>query len=122
MQYICISAIDEGKVVEVSLGASIDPKSGNVCWCPRTMTETMQRTIGMSQMTSMLRDRKRNGIYETAIKKIIDHYVQKHDIRPTFLDIGTGTGLLSMFCARHGARKVSWSDICPGYHSPFQII
>eukprot|EP01035_Chromulina_nebulosa_P020513 gene20513-26608_t len=66
----------------------------------------IKRTISMSQMTSMLRDKDRNNIYEKAISLIIDYYHKTYNRYPIILDIGTGTGLLAMLCARYGSEKV----------------
>ncbi|KAJ7385749.1 protein-arginine omega-N symmetric methyltransferase [Desmophyllum pertusum] len=48
----------------------------------------------------MLNDKKRNSAYKQAICKAID---QGHDV---VLDIGSGTGILSMFAVQSGAREV----------------
>lgn len=48
----------------------------------------------------MLNDKKRNLAYKEAISKAIS---QGHDV---VLDIGSGTGILSMFAVQSGARKV----------------
>ena len=50
-------------------------------------------------LMSMLADLKRNDGYAESIKRTI----QRGD---TVLDIGTGSGLLSMMCAREGAKKI----------------
>lgn len=48
----------------------------------------------------MLNDRKRNLAYKQAIAKAISH---GHDV---VLDIGSGTGILSMFAVQSGAKEV----------------
>ncbi len=47
----------------------------------------------------MLADRDRNKAYEEAIAKVVN-------TDSVVLDIGTGSGLLSLMCSRHGAKKV----------------
>ena len=48
---------------------------------------------------SMLNDKQRNEVYEIAIKELVDE-------NKTVLDVGTGSGLLSMLSARAGAKKI----------------
>lgn len=47
----------------------------------------------------MLQDTTRIRAYEKAIQKVIQH-------NTTALDLGTGTGILAMLCAKAGAQKV----------------
>ena len=54
----------------------------------------------------MLHDEFRNNIYEEAIRIMISSFIAEHKRAPVVLDIGTGTGLLAMMCARHGADFV----------------
>uniref|UniRef100_A0A1B6DBT6 type I protein arginine methyltransferase n=1 Tax=Clastoptera arizonana TaxID=38151 RepID=A0A1B6DBT6_9HEMI len=50
---------------------------------------------------TMLNDKVRNETYKNAI------YTNKHMFKDkTILDVGAGTGILSIFCAQVGARKV----------------
>ena len=92
---------------ELVLNAKISPESGNISWCELYDRETiMKRTVGMSQMTSMLRDNDRNNTYEMAIRILINSFVEEHGRPPVVLDIGAGTGLLSMLSVRHGADFV----------------
>lgn len=49
----------------------------------------------------MLKDRPRNEAYRTAIFDNQEHFRGK-----TVLDVGAGTGILSIFCAQAGASKV----------------
>ena len=48
---------------------------------------------------SMLNDKQRNEVYESAIREAVDE-------NKTVLDVGTGSGLLSMLSARAGAKKI----------------
>ena len=48
---------------------------------------------------NMLNDRQRNEVYDNSIRKAVD-------ANTTVLDVGTGSGLLSMMAARAGAKKI----------------
>lgn len=92
---------------ELVFNAKLRRDTGELTWCQLYDKETiMQRTVGMSQMTSMMRDTDRNSIYEKSIAKLIDQFKKEHERPPVVLDIGAGTGLLSMLSLRHGAEFV----------------
>ncbi|CAE8595220.1 unnamed protein product [Polarella glacialis] len=54
----------------------------------------------------MLSDRTRNSTYDRAIRNAIEGFCEQHGRPPRVLDIGSGSGLLSMFAARAGATQV----------------
>jgi len=104
-----LQCTEDGDATQVVMTGFVHPASGEVSWAPsQSPQEVFRRTISMSQMTSMLRDRDRNQVYEDAIRRCISHFISKQeDCRaPVVLDIGTGTGLLAMLAARHGAAAV----------------
>lgn len=98
--------------------AALDPGSGGLIWGRADPEAMARRTVAMSQMASMLRDLDRNRVYETAIQTCISRFMQKYERAPIALDIGTGSGLLAMLCARHGAEHVF---ACEMYDTMAQI-
>lgn len=91
----------------VLLSAQLNPEAGGLMWVEQENPQnTYKNVVAMSQMTSMLRDLDRNSCYEQGIKLAIERFTQQHGRAPIVLDIGTGTGLLSMFAATHGAQHV----------------
>jgi len=63
----------------------------------------------------MLEDAPRTTAYQQAIEKA--------DIRgKVVLDVGAGSGILSLFCLRAGARRVYAVEACPGMARPLQEV
>ena len=92
--------------------SKIDSSNGQITWYQNENDDlVLQKTIGMSQMKSMLSDLDRNNVYENAIKRCINNFITKTNTSPSVLDIGTGTGLLSMFCTRHNAKYVTGCEM-----------
>lgn len=104
---LCRGTNELGEEVDLMVSARLCQRDGSVMWVrEESESAIMQRTVGMSQMTSMLHDRDRNDVYERALQLSIYHFRKAHGRDPIVLDIGTGTGLLAMFAARHGAEFV----------------
>ena len=101
---------DDG--IKLVFSSKIDPLSGSLTWYQNENDDLiMQRTIGMSQMKSMLSDTDRNTVYESAIKICLENYIKVNNTLPSVLDIGTGTGLLAMLCTRHNANSVTGCEM-----------
>jgi protein arginine N-methyltransferase 7 len=65
-----------------------------------------KRVVAQSQMASMLKDVHRNAAYADAISSCVSAAAERLGRPPVVLDIGAGTGLLSMLAARAGASRV----------------
>ena len=65
----------------------------------------------------MLSDSARTEAYRDAIYNNVDQIKNKH-----VLDLGCGTGILSMFCAKAGAKSVTGVDMSDIIHSTTDII
>lgn len=59
----------------------------------------------------MLDDKDRNDKYELAIKRGIAAFRAEQGRAPRVLDLGCGTGMLSVFALRHGAEHVVALDV-----------
>ncbi|CAI5739177.1 unnamed protein product [Hyaloperonospora brassicae] len=94
-------------VSTVLLSAQLNPEAGGLMWIEQShSSDVYANVVAMSQMTSMLRDTDRNTCYERGIQQAIARFQAQHHRAPIVLDIGTGTGLLAMLAARHGAAHV----------------
>ena len=82
-------------------------ESGRVVWQRARDPEGMlRRTVQMSQMASMIKDNDRNRLYGEALKRIVENFHRQQHRPPVCIDIGSGTGLLSLLAVRAGASEV----------------
>jgi SAM-dependent methyltransferase len=96
----------DGNQQQCALAARVDCNSGELKWIPVDAAAATQRAIAMGQMSSMLTDSDRNAAYEKAITEAVHKFIALHGRAPLVLDIGCGTGLLSMMAVRAGAEHV----------------
>ena len=59
----------------------------------------------------MLNDKGRNAAYFYAIQAALRHHHQHHGRDAVVLDIGGGSGILSIYAARCGAAKVFCCEV-----------
>ncbi|EGD73700.1 hypothetical protein PTSG_05407 [Salpingoeca rosetta] len=65
-----------------------------------------QRSGVPAYFPALLNDTDRNNKYNAAIKETITLFQQAYGRPPTVLDVGVGTGLLTMIALHHGAAHV----------------
>ncbi|XP_060519406.1 protein arginine N-methyltransferase 7 [Cylas formicarius] len=84
----------------------VNPITGAKGWIMLDDDYDFHQEVARSAFADMLHDTERNEVYEKALKAAIDkmHAAGK---KANVLDIGTGTGLLSMMAARHNADTIT---------------
>ena len=85
--------------------SSFNPMTGKTEWKFQDENYDFQQEIARSSYADMLHDTERNQLYYKALAKAIAA-LRKRNLPVNVLDIGTGTGLLSMMAARLGADTV----------------
>ncbi|XP_023027368.2 arginine methyltransferase 7 [Leptinotarsa decemlineata] len=83
----------------------LNPITGINDWVVQNESYDYHQEVARSAFADMLHDTERNQLYEKALKDAIDRTHAKGK-NANVLDIGTGTGLLSMMAARNGADSV----------------
>ncbi|XP_056630627.1 protein arginine N-methyltransferase 7 [Diorhabda sublineata] len=83
----------------------MNPITGSNDWVVQSEEYDYHQEVARAAFADMLHDTERNQLYEKALKAAID---KKHSQgeKANVLDIGTGTGLLSMMAVRNGADSV----------------
>lgn len=108
---------DNGVTNDLVLVPSLPPGSDQgLVWKPASEPELVQfHTLGtkLRMMVPMLNDQTRNASYERAINLAVKEFQAKEGRGPKVLDIGAGTGLLSLIAARAGARQVLACEMNP---------
>ncbi|XP_066254433.1 protein arginine N-methyltransferase 7 [Euwallacea similis] len=83
----------------------VNPLTGSNDWVIQNEDYDYHQEVARSAFADMLHDRERNQLYEKALKTAIEK-IHSMGKRANVLDIGTGTGLLSMMAAKNGADSI----------------
>jgi protein arginine N-methyltransferase 7 len=82
-----------------------NPVTGKLDWIVQNDNYDFHQEVARSAYADMLHDTERNQMYNEALRRAVIA-IHKRGERACVLDIGTGTGLLSMMAARCGADIV----------------
>lgn len=73
--------------IPIALSAKLSSFNGEIIWDNDIEIEDVyKRTVSMSQMTSMLKDRYRNTVYQEAIDSSIRYFHDKYQRKPKVLE------------------------------------
>ncbi|CAH1266922.1 PRMT7 [Branchiostoma lanceolatum] len=85
---------------------TLNPTTGRAEWAAMDEDYDYNQEVARSSYTDMLHDEERNKKYKAGLELAIGR-VHGRGQRAHVLDIGTGSGLLSMLAAQAGADKVT---------------
>jgi protein arginine N-methyltransferase 7 len=84
----------------------LNPITGINDWIVQQEDYDYHQEVARASFADMLHDTERNKKYEAALKSAIE-MMHANGRKANVLDIGTGTGLLSMMAVKHGADSVT---------------
>ncbi|VDK51657.1 unnamed protein product [Anisakis simplex] len=89
---------------------SLNPSTGEREWKVADEEYDLTQEIARSAFGDMLHDTERNQMFDKALQNIVNE-VHKRGEKARVVDIGTGTGLLSLMAARAGAEHVTAIEV-----------
>ncbi|XP_076749942.1 arginine methyltransferase 7 isoform X1 [Xylocopa sonorina] len=84
----------------------LNPLTGTITWEEKDENYDYHQEVARSAFADMLHDHERNQKYYIALKNAIERK-HRNGEEANVLDIGTGTGLLSMMAAKCGADSIT---------------
>ncbi|MFH4980372.1 hypothetical protein AB6A40_007081 [Gnathostoma spinigerum] len=89
---------------------AVNHRTGERGWKVSDENYDLAQEIARSGFADMIHDLDRNQKYELGIKSVIDE-VHSKGKEAHVIDIGTGTGLLSLIAARNGADRITAIEV-----------
>jgi hypothetical protein len=108
------STIREEDLERLAAGKKAELEKGVACATSNGFTP--ETTSCPDYMLQMLCDVDRNEKYESAIGGILKKFNEEHGRRARVLDVGAGSGLLSLIALKHGAEHVYALECNPNLH------
>eukprot|EP00667_Euglena_gracilis_P004338 EG_transcript_4355 len=99
----------DGRPRPVQLRARLDSRRGGLRWVPEPLPagpDVSAVSMLRTWFPPMLHDDARNALYAAALPRAVAAFAAAHGRPPVVLDIGSGTGLLSLLACRAGAAHV----------------
>lgn len=97
-----VMSVDDGGVETMDEGPEDDARAQGAS----AVEDVVDHQDIPSYFPGMLTDTDRNKAYEEAIKQCIGDFKAKYKRAPSVVDMGAGTGLLTVYALKHGAASV----------------